>query len=68
MRSADRMKAAIADEVGAPIGEVLDDVELAELGVDSLLALTILDRLREELGVKVDSGLFIIGLKVKDLV
>ncbi|KAK4233281.1 hypothetical protein C8A03DRAFT_39020, partial [Achaetomium macrosporum] len=49
---ADRFRAVLAEEVGAPVSDVQDNVELAELGVDSLLALTISDRLLEELGVK----------------
>ncbi|KAK4466558.1 polyketide synthetase, partial [Cladorrhinum samala] len=66
--SATKLKTILAEEVGAPVSEVADDMELADLGVDSLLALTIADRLLEELGVKVDSAIFIAGLKVQELV
>ncbi|KAL2132536.1 hypothetical protein VTI74DRAFT_3696 [Chaetomium olivicolor] len=65
---ANKLKTIISEEVGAPVSDVQDNVELADLGVDSLLALTISDRLLEELSVKVDSSLFIDGLKVKDLI
>ncbi|KAJ4294953.1 hypothetical protein N0V88_005193 [Collariella sp. IMI 366227] len=66
--TADKLRAIVADEVGAPISEVVDDIALADLGVDSLLSLTIADRLLEELGVKVDSTLFMTGIKVNDLI
>ena len=66
--TANKLRAIIAEEVGAPIAEVVDDVELADLGVDSLLSLTMADGILEELGTKVDSSLFITGLKVQDLV
>ncbi|KID73891.1 Conidial yellow pigment biosynthesis polyketide synthase [Metarhizium brunneum] len=56
---ADKLKAIIAEEVGAPVSDAQDGAELAGLGVDSLLALTISDRMLEELGVKVDSTAFI---------
>ncbi|KAK4246302.1 polyketide synthase [Corynascus novoguineensis] len=66
--AANKLRTIIAEEVGAPIAEVVDNVDLADLGVDSLLALTMADRILEELGTKVDSASFISGLKVKDLV
>ncbi|KAK3292578.1 polyketide synthetase PksP, partial [Chaetomium fimeti] len=64
----DKLRTIVAEEVGAPVSEVVDDIDLADLGVDSLLALTIADRLLEELGVKVDSTLFIAGIKVQELI
>ncbi|KAH6616987.1 hypothetical protein F5144DRAFT_596103 [Chaetomium tenue] len=66
--TADKLRVIIAEEVGAPVAEVVDDIDIADLGVDSLLSLTIADRLLEELGVKVDSTLFIAGLKIQDLI
>ncbi|KAL4788900.1 hypothetical protein BDV19DRAFT_397776 [Aspergillus venezuelensis] len=65
---ADKLRAIIADEVGAPFEEVKDDVEVTELGVDSLLALTIADRILEGLNFKIDSTLFITGITVKELI
>lgn len=64
----DRLRAIIAEEVGAPVSDVQDDVELSDLGVDSLLALTMSDRILEDLGVKVDSTSFLAGVKIKDLI
>ncbi|KAL2173553.1 polyketide synthase [Thermothelomyces heterothallicus CBS 202.75] len=66
--AADKLRAIISEEVGAPVAEVVDSVDLADLGVDSLLALTLSDRILEELGTRVDSALFISGLRFQDLV
>ncbi|KAL2850157.1 polyketide synthase [Aspergillus pseudoustus] len=66
--TADKLRAIIADEVGAPLDEVKDDVEVTELGVDSLLALTMCDRILEEFNFKVDSAVFITGITVKGLI
>ncbi|KHN94792.1 polyketide synthetase PksP [Metarhizium album ARSEF 1941] len=57
--SADRIRAIIAEEVGAAVSDVQDEAKLDELGVDSLLVLTISDRMLEEVHVKVDSAAFI---------
>ncbi|KID61089.1 polyketide synthetase PksP, partial [Metarhizium hybridum] len=65
---ADKLKAIIAEEVGAPVSDAQDGAELAGLGVDSLLALTISDRMLEELGVKVDSTAFITCKTVGEVV
>jgi naphtho-gamma-pyrone polyketide synthase len=62
-----KIKAIIAEEVGVMVSELIDDEELTSLGVDSLLSLTMADGIREELGVKVDSGIFIDGTTVKGL-
>ncbi|KAL4756871.1 uncharacterized protein BDW70DRAFT_172042 [Aspergillus foveolatus] len=66
--TAGKVRAIIADEVGAPLEEVKDDVDVTELGVDSLLALTISDRILEELDFRIDSSLFITGITVKELI
>ncbi|SMR63496.1 unnamed protein product [Zymoseptoria tritici ST99CH_1A5] len=41
----------IAQEMGVDISEVTDDAELAEMGMDSLMSLTILGELREKTGI-----------------
>jgi acyl carrier protein/pimeloyl-ACP methyl ester carboxylesterase len=41
----------IAQEMGVDIAEVTDDAELAEMGMDSLMSLTILGELREKTGI-----------------
>lgn len=63
-----RVRAMISDEVGVPANELKDDDELVDLGVDSLLALTMSDRIREEFGVTVDSTAFMGSFTVRDLI
>ncbi|KAI1084276.1 polyketide synthetase PksP [Whalleya microplaca] len=65
---ADQIKALISDEVGVSIAELQDDEDLVNFGVDSLLSLTMADRIREDFGVTVDSASFLDGLTVGDLI
>ncbi|EKD13976.1 polyketide synthase [Drepanopeziza brunnea f. sp. 'multigermtubi' MB_m1] len=48
----------IADEVGCEMSELADPIELSDLGVDSLMALTISGRFREELELDFSSTVF----------
>ncbi|KAL8723506.1 MAG: hypothetical protein Q9225_000239 [Loekoesia sp. 1 TL-2023] len=48
----------IASELGIPVNELADSIEFANLGVDSLMALSITGRMREELEIEVQSSLF----------
>ncbi|KAK4694497.1 hypothetical protein P7C71_g3101, partial [Lecanoromycetidae sp. Uapishka_2] len=48
----------IADEIGTPASEWSDDSAFNELGVDSLLSLTILSKLRENLQQNIPQNLF----------
>ncbi|OCK90224.1 polyketide synthase [Cenococcum geophilum 1.58] len=50
------VRATIAEEVGVPLEELTATTDLSELGVDSLLSLTIIGKLNE-LGVEVPSDL-----------
>ena len=47
----------IAHEVGVDIAELADAIQLADLGVDSLMSLTIAGRFREELGLEIDNNI-----------
>lgn len=49
----------IASEVGIEVGELIDDAKISDLGVDSLLTISILGRLRPETGLDLPSSLFI---------
>jgi len=49
----------LAEEIGVPVEEIKGSVRLAELGMDSLLALTVRGRLQEELSVEVPSDIFL---------
>ena len=62
-----RVRELVSEEVGIPVSELKDDDDLVDLGVDSLLALTMSDRIREVFGVKVDSVAFLGSISVKDL-
>ncbi|KAL9004648.1 MAG: hypothetical protein Q9188_002539 [Gyalolechia gomerana] len=48
----------IASELGIPVDELVDPIEFANLGVDSLMSLSITGRMREELEMEVQSSLF----------
>ncbi|KAI1271590.1 polyketide synthase for naphthopyrone YWA1 [Xylaria sp. FL0933] len=49
----------ISEETGVPVAEMKRDLVLADVGIDSLLSLTVYGRLREELNLEVSSTLFI---------
>jgi naphtho-gamma-pyrone polyketide synthase len=49
----------LADEIGCDISELTDSTLFTDLGVDSLLSLAILGKLREEVDLEVDSTLFL---------
>ena len=55
---ADRAFDIIAQEVAVDHSELLDDIQWADLGVDSLMSLTISGKFREELDLEVESSLF----------
>ncbi|KAI4190373.1 MAG: hypothetical protein L6R41_000825 [Letrouitia leprolyta] len=48
----------VASELGIPVEELADSIEFANLGVDSLMSLSITGRMREELEIEVQSSLF----------
>lgn len=48
----------IAGEVGMPPAELADPIDFANIGVDSLMSLSITGRIREELEIDVPSSLF----------
>ncbi|KAL9595245.1 MAG: hypothetical protein Q9179_005058 [Wetmoreana sp. 5 TL-2023] len=51
--------ATVAAEVGIDAGELSDDAKISDLGVDSLLTITILGKLRTETGLDLPSSLFV---------
>ncbi|KAL8757001.1 MAG: hypothetical protein Q9199_002543 [Rusavskia elegans] len=64
----DRGLEVVAAEVGVPMSELSANVVFADIGVDSLMSLTISSRLREELGTEISSTLFVDCPSVADLV
>lgn len=63
----DRILAIISEEVGVPISELQPDVNLADVGVDSLLSLTICARIRQDLDVEIESPDLLDCASVADL-
>ncbi|KAI5292669.1 putative PKS/NRPS-like protein biosynthetic cluster, partial [Ascosphaera acerosa] len=55
----DKALKILAEECGAHPTELTDDASFADLGVDSLMSLTIISRLREELDIGLDSSFFL---------
>ena len=49
----------IATEIGIEVGEITEDAKISDLGVDSLLTISILGKLRPETGLDLPSSLFI---------
>ncbi|KAL1854109.1 Type I Iterative PKS [Paecilomyces lecythidis] len=57
----------LAEEIGVSESELSDELVFADYGVDSLLALTITGRFREDLNMDLESSTFIDNPTVKDL-
>ncbi|OQE35476.1 hypothetical protein PENCOP_c013G03618 [Penicillium coprophilum] len=63
---ATRALGILAEEVGLSAAELTDDLNFADYGVDSLLSLTVTGRYREEMGIDLDSSVFVDNPTVKD--
>ncbi|KAH7016778.1 polyketide synthase [Ilyonectria destructans] len=59
--------AIISEEVGVDLKDLNPETEFAELGLDSLLSLTITGRMREELNMDLPSSIFVDCATVKEL-
>lgn len=57
----------VAAETGIELSELTDDTAFADLGVDSLLSLTVAGELREKFGLEIESSVFTDCPTVKDL-
>lgn len=53
------IRATLAEEIGVSKEEITGSTNLAELGMDSLLSLTVLGKLRETLSIDLPSDLFV---------
>ncbi|UKZ57042.1 polyketide synthase [Trichoderma virens] len=53
------MCAILAEEIGVSAGEIMNNANLGELGMDSLMSLTVLGRLREELEIELEDDFFV---------
>lgn len=65
--NASKALSIIAEEIGLAVSELTPTSTFADLGVDSLLTLTITSRLREELEMEVPPSLFVDCPTVRDL-
>ena len=57
----------LSEEIGVPTEDLIDERLFSEMGVDSLMALTISGKFREALGVEMSSSMFMDYPAVKDL-
>ena len=48
----------IAEELGCDTSEIVNPISLSDMGIDSLMSLSISGRFREELGLDISSGVF----------
>lgn len=64
---ASQILAIVGEEAGIPVSDLGPRSIFADLGIDSLLSLTIISRIREELELEVPSTLFSDNLTVKAL-
>jgi len=62
-----RVVAVIAEEVGVSASDIKPETEFGDLGIDSLLSLNILARIRDEVGLELPSSLFMDHPSFKDL-
>ncbi len=63
----DRAMGILAEEIGVEVSELSPQTEFNDMGVDSLLSLTISGKFREELDIEVESSIFVECPSVKDL-
>ncbi|KAH8589374.1 putative polyketide synthase [Bisporella sp. PMI_857] len=57
----------IADEAALDLEDMVDDADIAGLGIDSLMSLVIAEKFREQLGIVVTGSLFLEFSTIKDL-
>lgn len=62
-----KIRDIIADEMGVDAEDVVAADDLAALGMDSLMSLTVLGRLREETGLAVDVSLFALNCTLAEV-
>ncbi|KAL5316080.1 hypothetical protein ACEPPN_016957 [Leptodophora sp. 'Broadleaf-Isolate-01'] len=65
--TAAKAMALVASEAAIDVSELQDDINFANLGVDSLMSLVIAEKFRDELGVVVNGSLFLEYPTVGDL-
>ncbi|KAE8447936.1 hypothetical protein EG329_010008 [Mollisiaceae sp. DMI_Dod_QoI] len=61
------IRATIAEEMGVDTEEIADTVDLSTLGMDSLMSLTILGRLREKTDLTLPGDLLVTNSNIRDI-
>ncbi|KAL5395849.1 Type I Iterative PKS [Paraphaeosphaeria minitans] len=57
----------IAEEMGVDVSEITDKLDLSEMGMDSLMALTVLGALREQTGIDLPSEFLTTNVTIEDI-
>jgi iterative type I PKS product template protein len=57
----------VAEEMGVEVAEITDKLDLSEMGMDSLMSLTILGALREQTGVDLPSTFLTTNVTIEDI-
>ncbi|KAF2641532.1 ketoacyl-synt-domain-containing protein [Massarina eburnea CBS 473.64] len=57
----------VAEEMGVDISEITDKLDLSEMGMDSLMSLTILGALREQTGIDLPSTFLVTNVTIEDI-
>ncbi|KAF2001049.1 ketoacyl-synt-domain-containing protein [Amniculicola lignicola CBS 123094] len=57
----------VANEMGVDVSEITDKLDLSEMGMDSLMSLTILSALREETGIDLPSEFLTTNVTIEDI-
>ncbi|KAF2204098.1 ketoacyl-synt-domain-containing protein [Delitschia confertaspora ATCC 74209] len=57
----------VATEMGVDVSEITDKLDLSEMGMDSLMSLTILGALREQTGIDLPSTFLVTNVTIEDI-
>jgi iterative type I PKS product template protein len=57
----------VAEEMGVDTSEITDELDLSEMGMDSLMSLTILGALREQTGIDLPSTFLVTNVTIEDI-
>ncbi|CAA9962122.1 Polyketide synthase PKS1 [Pyrenophora teres f. maculata] len=57
----------VAEEMGVDVSEITDDLDLTDIGMDSLMSLTILGSMREATGIDLPADFLTVNVTIKDI-
>jgi len=57
----------VAEEMGVDVSEITDDLDLTDIGMDSLMSLTILGSMREQTGRDLPADFLTVNVTIKDI-